>query len=81
MSMYPESAMQLITQIHRFSISCTLFAAIGIAIALQPRAPAALGEEIMAELPVVIVVEKEPGTGHTRAWRQMLPASLAPRRS
>ncbi len=73
--------MQLHTQIRRFMISSALFAVIAGVIAAQPHAEDRLGELNISELPVIIIVDKEPSSEPNRAWRQMLPASLGTRRS
>ncbi len=73
--------MQLSTQIRRFTLSTITIALLAGFVALQPRSQDQLSEQIMAELPVIIIVEKEPNSEPVRAWRQMLPASLGTRRS
>jgi hypothetical protein len=76
--------MRLTTQIHRFTISATMFALFAGALALQPRIDGALIDADLANkeaLPSTIIVVKTPGAGGGSAWRQMLPASFAPRRS
>ncbi len=73
--------MQLSTQIRRFTVSSFAIALLAGFISLQPRSQDQLSEQAMAELPIIIIVEKEPGQEPVRAWRQMLPASLAARRS
>jgi hypothetical protein len=77
--------MRLTTQIHRFLISGAMLALFGGVLATQPTIQeqfddAVLAEESLPELPVVIIIEKTPGAPQARSWRQMLPASLGPRR-
>jgi hypothetical protein len=77
--------MRLTTQIHRFLISGAMLALLGGAIATQPTiqdqiGDAVLAEEALSDLPVVIIIEKAPASTQAGSWRQMLPASLGPRR-
>lgn len=77
--------MRLNTQIRRFAISGAMFALLGCAIALQPTLEGQIGndavaDEVLAEFPVIIIIDKAPAAPQAGSWRQMLPASLGPRR-
>ena len=77
--------MRLNTQIHRFAVSGALFALLGCAIALQATLERQLGDDVVAdevltEFPVIIIIDQAPAAAQTSSWRQMLPASLGPRR-
>ena len=77
--------MRLSTQIHRFIISGAFFALFAGAIATQPTIQEKIGDAVFAqetvgELPVIIVIDKAPAPSQAASWRQMLPASLGPRR-
>ncbi len=77
--------MRLTTQIHRFLISGVMLALLGVVVATQPTiqdqiGDAVLAEEALSDLPVVIIIEKTPSAAQAGSWRQMLPASLGPRR-
>lgn len=77
--------MRLTTQIHRFLISGAMLTLFGGVLATQPMNQdqfddAVLAEESLQDLPVTIIIEKAPTAVQGRSWRQMLPASLGPRR-
>lgn len=77
--------MKLSTQIHRFAISGAALALFAGVIATQPTiqeqiGDAAFANEAIGNLPIIIVIDKTPAPAQAASWRQMLPASLGPRR-
>ena len=73
--------MRLSTQMHRFLISTAVLGTFAALIALQPRVAAELGDEVLAESPMIIFIQKAPTPAPSSSWRQMLPATFSPRRS
>lgn len=73
--------MRLSTQMHRFLISAAVLGSIAALIALQPRVAAELSDEVLADSPSIILIQKVPTPAPSSSWRQMLPATFSPRRS